>query len=243
MAIYQLPSANGLAVVKKVREEMDRLSKQFPPGLEHGIVYDTTKFIEASIDEVVTTLFIAVLLVILVTYIFLQDWRATLIPTLAIPVSLIGTFAVLLALGYSMNLITLFGLILAIGVVVDDAITVIESTKHKMDIEGLDPIKATEETMKLVTAPVIATTLVLMAVFVPVMFLPGMTGVLYRQFAVTISVAVGISSVNALSLSPALCATMLKPGVKPLPIFNGFNRIFDKITRIPHPKVIFRERL
>jgi HAE1 family hydrophobic/amphiphilic exporter-1 len=230
LAIYQLPSANGLAVVKKVKAEMKRLSEQFPPGLEYGIVYDTTKFIEASIQEVITTLFIAVLLVILVTYIFLQDWRATLIPTLAIPVSLIGTFAALLALGYSMNLITLFGLILAIGIVVDDAITVIESTKHKMDVEGLDQVRATEETMKLVTAPVIATTLVLMAVFVPVMFLPGMTGVLYRQFAVTISVAVGISSVNALSLSPALCATLLKPGVKPLPIFNGFNRFFDKLT-------------
>ncbi len=230
LAIYQLPSANGLAVVKQVKEEMKKLSDRFPENMEYGIVYDTTKFIEASIKEVVTTLFIAVLLVILVTYIFLQDWRATLIPTLAIPVSLIGTFAVLLALGYSMNLITLFGLILAIGIVVDDAITVIESTKHKMDIEGLDPVKATEATMKLVTAPVIATTLVLMAVFVPVMFLPGMTGVLYRQFAVTISVSVIISSINALSLSPALCATLLKPGVKPLAIFNGFNRFFDKMT-------------
>jgi HAE1 family hydrophobic/amphiphilic exporter-1 len=230
LAIYQLPSANGLAVVKEVKKEMERLSKQFPAGMEYGMVYDTTKFIEASIDEVVTTLFIAVFLVILVTYIFLQDWRATLIPALAIPVSLIGTFAALLALGYSINLITLFGLILAIGVVVDDAITVIESTKHKMDIDGLNPVEATEETMKLVTAPVIATTLVLMAVFVPVMFLPGMTGVLYRQFAVTIAVSVGISSVNALSLSPALCATLLKPGVKPLPIFNGFNRFFDEMT-------------
>lgn len=230
LAIYQLPSANGLAVVKQVKEAMEKLSGRFPPDLEYGIVYDTTKFIEASIDEVIQTLFIAVFLVILVTYIFLQDWRATLIPALAIPVSLIGTFAVLLALGYSMNLITLFGLILAIGVVVDDAITVIESTKKKMDIDGLDPVKATEETMKLVTAPVIATTLVLMAVFVPVMFLPGMTGVLYRQFAVTISVAVGISSINALSLSPALCASLLKPGVKPLSIFNGFNRLFDKVT-------------
>ena len=230
LAIYQLPSANGLDVVKRVKDKMKKLSALFPPGMEYGIVYDTTKFIEASIEEVIITLFVAILLVVLVTYIFLQDWRATLIPTLAIPVSLIGTFAVLLALGYSMNLITLFGLILAIGIVVDDAITVIESTKHKMDIEGLDPIKATEETMKLVTAPVIATTLVLMAVFVPVMFLPGMTGVLYRQFAVTISIAVAISSVNALSLSPALCATLLKPGIKPPAIFNGFNKLFDKLT-------------
>jgi len=230
LAIYQLPSANGIDIAEQVKKIMKRLSKSFPEGVEYGIVYDTTKFIQASIDEVFETLFIAVILVILVTYIFLQDWRATLIPTLAIPVSLIGTFAVLLALGYSMNLITLFGLILAIGIVVDDAITVIESTKHKMDIEGLNPVQATEATMKLVTAPVIATTLVLLAVFVPVMFMPGMTGVLYRQFAVTIAVSVVISSINALTLSPALCASLLKPGVKPLALFGGFNRFFEKLT-------------
>jgi len=230
LAVYQLPSANGLKVVAGVKKELERLSKSFPEGLRHGMVYDTTKFIEASIEEVVSSLFIAVLLVVLVTYIFLQDWRATLIPALAIPVSLIGTFAVLLAVGYSINLITLFGLILAIGIVVDDAITVIESVKHKMDIDGLEPVEATVKTMRLVTSPVIATTLVLMAVFVPVMFLPGMTGVLYRQFAVTISVAVLISSVNALTLSPALCGCLMKPGVRPLPIFNPFNKMFDWLT-------------
>ncbi len=230
LAVYQLPSANGLKVSESVKQEMERLAKSFPEGLKYGMVYDTTKFIEASIVEVVSSLFMAVLLVVLVTYIFLQDWRATLIPGLAIPVSLIGTFAVLLAVGYSINLITLFGLILAIGIVVDDAITVIESVKHKMDIDGLEPVEATVQTMRLVTSPVIATTLVLMAVFVPVMFLPGMTGVLYRQFAVTISVAVLISSVNALTLSPALCACLMKPGIKPLALFNPFNRFFDWIT-------------
>lgn len=230
LAVYQLPSANGLQVAEDVRKELEKLSKSFPKGLEYGMVYDTTKFISASIEEVVSSLFIAVLLVVLVTYIFLQDWRATLIPALAIPVSLIGTFAVLLAVGYSINLITLFGLILAIGIVVDDAITVIESVKHKMDIDGLEPVEATVQTMRLVTSPVIATTLVLMAVFVPVMFLPGMTGVLYRQFAVTISVAVLISSINALTLSPALCATLMRPGIKPLPVFNLFNKFFDWMT-------------
>lgn len=230
LAVYQLPSANGLEVVRKIREEMNRLAKNFPEHLEYGTVYDTTKFIRASVIEVVKTLFIAVFLVILITYIFLQDWRATLIPAIAIPVSLIGTFAVLLMLNYSINLITLFGLILAIGIVVDDAITVIESVKHKMDIDGLNPLDATKSTMKLVTGPVIATTLVLLAVFVPVMFLPGMTGVLYRQFAVTIAVSVSISSINALSLSPALAATFMKPGFSPPAIFKPFNYFFDKLT-------------
>ncbi|NOY75121.1 MAG: multidrug efflux RND transporter permease subunit [Kiritimatiellaeota bacterium] len=230
LAVYQLPSANALAVVRDVRQVMEGLKGAFPKGVEYGMVYDTTQFIEASINEVVSTLFIAVFLVVLITYIFLQDWRATLIPALAIPVSLVGTFAALLALGYSINLITLFGLILAIGIVVDDAITVIESVKRKMDVDGLDPVEATVLTMRLVTSPVIATTLVLMAVFVPVMFLSGMTGILYRQFAVTISISVLISSLNALTLSPALCASLMKPGVKPLAIFGPFNRMFDKLT-------------
>ena len=233
LAVYQLPSANGLAVATQVRETLRRIAAapNFPKDLKYGFLYDTTRFIQASISEVIVTLFIAVFLVILVTYVFLQNLRSTLIPALAIPVSLIGTFAALLALGYSINLITLFGLILAIGIVVDDAITVIESVNHKMNNEGLSAKEATIETMKLVTSPVIATTLVLMAVFVPVMFLPGMTGVLYRQFAVTISVAVCISSLNALTLSPALCATILKP-TKPSTFigFVWFNKIFDSIT-------------
>ncbi|MCF6174586.1 MAG: multidrug efflux RND transporter permease subunit [Victivallaceae bacterium] len=233
LAVYQLPSANGLAVAAQVRETLRRIAAapNFPKDLKYGFIYDTTRFIQASISEVLVTLVIAVFLVVLVTYIFLQNFRSTLIPALAIPVSLIGTFAALLALGYSINLITLFGLILAIGIVVDDAITVIESVNHKMNNDGLSAETATIETMKLITSPVIATTMVLMAVFVPVMFLPGMTGVLYRQFAVTISVAVCISSLNALTLSPALCATILKPaGASTFIGFVWFNKIFDSMT-------------
>jgi multidrug efflux pump len=235
LAVYQLPSANGLAVATQVRETLQRIAAapNFPKDLKYGFLYDTTRFIQASISEVLVTLFIAVFLVILVTYIFLQNLRSTLIPALAIPVSLIGTFAALLALGYSINLITLFGLILAIGIVVDDAITVIESVNHKMNNDGLSAEEATIETMKLVTSPVIATTLVLMAVFVPVMFLPGMTGVLYRQFAVTIAVAVCISSLNALTLSPALCATILKPTKASTFIgFIWFNKMFNAMTSV-----------
>ena len=204
LAVYQLPEANGLQIAEACKKRLDELKQNFPPDLDYGIQYDTTKFIKASIDEVVKTLFEAVLLVILVTFIFLQCWRSTLIPTIAIPVSLIGTFAVLFALGYSINLITLFGLILAIGIVVDDAIIVIENVNHLMNSEKLSPRDAARKTMEQVTSPIIATTLVLLAMFIPVCFLPGITGEMYRQFGVTISVAVLISSINALTLSPAL---------------------------------------
>ncbi|MCP4179062.1 MAG: multidrug efflux RND transporter permease subunit [bacterium] len=231
LAVYQLPDANALDVGNKVKAKLAELKKSFPKNIDTNVLYDTTKFVSASISEVVETLVIAVLLVIFVTYIFLQDWRSTLIPTVAIPVSLIGTFAVLLALGYSINLITLFGLILAIGIVVDDAIVVIENVNRIMEEEGLPPKEATSKSMKQVTAPIIATTLVLLATFIPVAFLPGITGVLYRQFAVTISVSVLISSVNALTLSPALCATILKSGKKNIPLpFVWFNKFFDSLT-------------
>ncbi|WP_461538164.1 efflux RND transporter permease subunit [Spongorhabdus nitratireducens] len=206
---YQLPSANATQVAEGIYKEMERLSQSFPEDLEYDIVYDTTKFIDRSIEEVTTTLFQAVALVVLVVFLFLQNFRMTLIPTLAIPVSLIGTFAVMNVLGYSINTISLFGLVLAIGVVVDDAIVVIENVERHIS-EGLTPIEAVRITMKEVTGPVIATTLVLLAVFVPVGFMPGMTGTLYKQFSVTISVAVIISSINALTLSPALCATLLR---------------------------------
>jgi HAE1 family hydrophobic/amphiphilic exporter-1 len=233
LAIYQLPDANALDVADKVIEEMDRLSAQFPEDLEYHIAYDTTRFVRASIEEVVVTLFIAVLLVVLVVFIFIQDWRSTIIPSIAIPVSLIGTFGGLLALGYSLNMITLFGLILAIGIVVDDAIIVVENTQRHM-ANGLDPVEATQLAMKEITGAVVATTLVLLAVFVPLAFIPGLTGELYRQFSVTISIAVFISSINALTLSPALCATFLKPGSAGLSqrgFFGWFNRGFDKTTR------------
>ena len=232
LAIYQLPGANAMAVADAVKAEMDKLSNRFPDDLEYAVAYDTTRFVKASIDEVVETLFIAISLVVLVVFIFIQDWRSTLIPSIAIPVSLIGTFAGMLALGYSLNMITLFGIILAIGIVVDDAIIVVENTQRHM-ADGMQPKAAVAQAMSEISGAIIATTLVLLAVFVPMAFIPGLTGELYRQFAVTISIAVSISSLNALTLSPALCATLLKPGSGELPttgFFGMFNRVFDRTT-------------
>ena len=231
LALYQIPEANALDVANKVKEKLESMSKNFPEGIEAGIFYNSTDFIAASIREVVITLFIAVVLVILVTYIFLQDWRSTLVPAIAIPVSLIGTFAALLLLGYTINLITLFGLILAIGIVVDDAIVVIENVSRLIEEENLTPASATIKSMEQVTSPIIATTFVLLATFVPVAFLPGITGQLYRQFAVTVVIAVLISFVNALTLSPALCAVILKnEKKKPVLIFRLFNQFFSSLT-------------
>ncbi|WP_346839352.1 multidrug efflux RND transporter permease subunit [Microbulbifer sp. SAOS-129_SWC] len=215
IGIYQLPDANAIDVAAGIKAKLAQLSQRFPEGLQAEALYDTTLFVEASVQEVVVTLLIALVLVIIVVYVFLQDWRSTLIPAIAIPVSLIGTFALMLALGMTINTITLFALILAIGIVVDDGIIVVENTQRLIG-EGLAPKAAALESMREVTGPVIVTTLVLMAVFVPVMLMPGLTGKMYQQFAITISVAVLISSINALTLSPALCATMLKaePGEK-----------------------------
>lgn len=212
IGIYQSPGANALDVADKIYAELERLEKRFPPDVEYNIVYDTTLSVRASVQEVVTTLFMTFALVVAVTFLFLADWRSTLIPTLAIPVSLIGTFAFLYLFGFSINTITLFAIILAIGVVVDDSIIVVENVQRVMDEDGLDVREATRKSMEQVTGPVVATTLVLLAVFVPVSFMPGITGVLYQQFAITISVAVCISSLNALTLAPALCALILKPG-------------------------------
>ncbi len=236
LGIYQLPEANGLQIAEECRKRLEDLKKRFPPDLDYGIQYDTTKFIEASIDEAIATLFEAVVLVILVTFLFLQDWRATLVPTIAIPVSLIGTFAFLYAIGYSINLITLFALILAIGIVVDDAIVVIESINRMINEEKLSPKDAAKKTMEQVTSPVIATTLVLLAMFIPICFMPGITGEMYRQFGVTISIAVLISSINALTLSPALSSILLKEseatsGSRKFIVFKWFNFGFDHITR------------
>ena len=231
LAVYQLSDANGLKLAADIRREMKKLSRRFPADLKWAILYDTTKFVSKSIDEVLKTLYIAVAMVVLVIFIFLQDWRSTLIPAIAIPVSLIGTFAFLAALNFSINTTTLFGLILAIGIVVDDAIVVIENVNRLMEKEGLGAKEAAKKTMEQVTGPIVATTLVLMAVFVPVAFLPGITGELYRQFAVTISISVLISSVNALTLSPALCGCLLKPGKKkPWKIFLLYNRFFSWLT-------------
>jgi len=230
LAVYQTPDANALATADAVRAALDDLSKRFPEDLEYQILYDTTNFVKASIDEVKTTLYQAVGLVILVVFIFLGDWRTTLVPGIAIPVSLIGTFAALAVFGFTLNTIVLFALILAIGIVVDDAIVVVENVQRLMEEEGLDPRAATAKAMDQVGGAIIATTLVLLAVFVPVGFMPGITGELYKQFAVTISVAVAISSVNALTLSPALCSVLLKKDVKPLTILGGFNRWFGRLT-------------
>ena len=189
---------------------MDALAKSFPPGVRYDIPYDTTRFIEVSIREVVQTLGEAMVLVVLVVYLFLQSWRATLIPMVAVPVSLIGTFAGMYVLGFSINTLTLFGMVLCIGLVVDDAIVVVENVERHME-GGLSPKEAAKKAMEEVTGPVIAIVLVLVSVFIPTAFLGGITGQLYRQFAVTIAISVTISGFVALTLSPALCALVLKP--------------------------------
>ena len=224
IGIYRSSDANALETMKRVRAELAQLGERMPEGMRYKIIYDTTQYVSAAIEEIIFTLAITFLLVLFVNYIFLQDWRATLVPTVTIPVSLIGTFSVLLALGYSANTISLFALIMAIGLVVDDAIVVVENVYRIMDKRQLSPRSATIRAMGQVTGPIIATTLVLLAVFVPVGFMPGITGQLYKQFAVTICVAVVISAINALTLSPALCAVLLKepkiPQRGPLAWFN-----------------------
>jgi HAE1 family hydrophobic/amphiphilic exporter-1/multidrug efflux pump len=221
------PGANALDTVKRIRQEMENMAKIFPPGVSYDIPYDTTRFVEVSIREVIATLRDAMILVLLVVYLFLQSWRATLIPAVAVPVSLIGTFAGMSALGFSINTLTLFGLVLAIGIVVDDAIVVVENVERHM-ANGLSPKEASKKAMSEVTGPVIAIVLVLCAVFVPVGFLGGITGQLYKQFAITIAVSVTISGFVALTLSPALCALVLKPGHESQRgVFGYFNRGFD----------------
>jgi multidrug efflux pump len=224
IAIYQLPGSNALDLAEQVSAKMKELSARFPEGLQYAIPFDTTRFVTASVDEVYKTLYIAIALVVVVIFIFLQDWRATLIPCVAIPVSLVGTFAMMAALGFSINMLTLFGIVLAIGIVVDDAIIVVENASRHLE-KGLSGKEAATRAMEEITSPVIATTLVLLAVFLPTAFMGGITGQLYRQFALTIAGSVLISMVNALTLSPALCGVLLKPkqelkrsGVRPQPL-------------------------
>ncbi|MCV2889529.1 efflux RND transporter permease subunit [Ruegeria aquimaris] len=225
LAIYQAPGANALAVSERVTAELERLSRAFPADVEYEIPFNTTDFVEQSLNDVVSTLMLTFVLVVSVVFVFLGSWRATLVPAVAIPVSLIGTFAFLLAFGMSLNTISLFALVLAIGIVVDDAIVVVENVERIIAEEGLSPPEATRKAMGQITGPVIATTLVLLAVFVPVTFMPGITGRLYSQFAITISTAVVISSINALTLSPALCGLVLKARSGPptglLALFEG----------------------
>ena len=232
VGIFLLPGANALDVAARVNKTVDELATRFPAGLAQQVVYDTTRFVQVSIREVVKTLAEAMVLVFLVVYLFLQSWRATLIPALAVPVSLIGAFAGLLALGYTINTLTLFGMVLAIGIVVDDAIVVLENVERIMHEEGLSPREAAIKAMQEVTGPVIAIVLVLCAVFIPIAFLGGLTGELYRQFAVTIAIAVVISGIVALTLTPALCVLILKPGVRKTRrgFFRAFNGWFERIT-------------
>jgi len=231
MGIFLQPGANQIEVGEAVRKRMNELAQRFPQGLAYAIPFDTTMFVEVSIREVVITLAEAMALVFLVVFVFLQNWRATLIPFAAVPVSLLGTFAGLLALGYSINTLTLFGMVLAIGIVVDDAIVVLENVERIMHEEGLAPREAAIKAMREVTSPIVAIVLVLCAVFIPIAFLGGLTGELYRQFAVTISIAVVISGFVALTLTPSLCAIVLKSKTQePSRFFGWFNRGFARVT-------------
>ncbi len=226
------PGANALDVTKRTAETMERLSKSFPDGIAYAIPFDTTRFVNVSIDEVIKTFAEAIVLVVLVVFLFLQNARATLIPLLAVPVSLVGTFAGMYVLGFSINLLTLFGLVLSIGIVVDDAIVVLENVERIMRTQRLSAKEAAIKAMNEVTGPIVAIVLVLCAVFVPVGFMGGMTGEMYRQFAITIAVSVTISGIVALTLSPALCALILKDhhGEEPKGFFAWFNRNFDRLT-------------
>ncbi|HFK3515800.1 TPA: efflux RND transporter permease subunit [Klebsiella pneumoniae] len=227
LGIYPTPTANALQVASAVRAELNRLHTRFPADLTWKVKFDTTRFVAATIKEIGVSLALTLLAVVVVVSLFLQSWRATLIVVLAIPVSLIGTFVVLYLLGYSANTLSLFAIILALTMVVDDAIVVVENVETKM-AEGLDRLQATAQALRQIAGPVIATTLVLLAVFVPVALLPGIVGELYRQFAVTLSTAVALSSLVALTLTPALCALLLRPRpARPAAVWRAFNRLLD----------------
>jgi HAE1 family hydrophobic/amphiphilic exporter-1 len=234
LALYQLPGTNALKTVQGARKVLEGAKKRLPTDIEFAVDLDTTRSIAEGIHEILITLLEALALVILVTYVFLQGWRATLIPAFAVPVSLIGTFAVFPLLGFSINTLSLFGLVLAIGLVVDDAIIVVEAVERHIE-EGLSPKEASLRAMEEVSGPVMAIALILAAVFIPTVFIPGITGRLYQQFAVTIAISVLISAFNALTLSPALCALLLKPGKEtrgPLgAFFKSFNRLFGRASR------------
>jgi len=228
IGIFQAPQSNALNISKDVRATMERLKASFPAGVSYDIVYDPTRFVATSIEKVIHTLIEAVLLVVLVVIIFLQTWRASIIPLLAVPVSIVGTFAVLLLLGYSINTLTLFGLVLAIGIVVDDAIVVVENVERNLE-DGLTPHAATIKAMQEVSGPIIAIALVLCAVFIPLTFVPGLSGQFYRQFAVTIAISTVISAFNSLTLSPAMAALLLRPHDAPKdPIMKVMDKLFGR---------------
>ena len=239
VAIFQAPGSNALNLSTEVRASMAELKRGFPEGMDYSIVYDPTEFVRASIKEVVVTLLEAILLVVIVVVLFLQTWRASIIPLLAVPVSVVGTFAVMLVAGFSINALSLFGLVLAIGIVVDDAIVVVENVERNIGA-GLQPLAAAHKAMQEVSGPIIAIALVLCAVFVPIAFISGLTGQFYRQFALTIAISTVISAFNSLTLSPALCAILLQPHGAPKDrfarlldrllgwVFRPFNRVFTK---------------
>ena len=243
IGIYLAPGANAVAVANAVSQKLEDLKPRFPAGVTYSYIYNTAEFVSAMIEKVLHTLVEAFVLVAIVVFLFLGRWRATLIPLLAVPVSVIGTFAVLLAVGYSANMISLLAMVLVIGLVVDDAIVVVENVERIMEENPeLSPADATRKAMSEITGAVIAITLVLLSVFVPIAFLPGSSGVLFRQFAVTISAAMVISAIMALTLAPALCAVLLKPGhptgiMKSISGFinatgNGFTAIVSRLVRV-----------
>ncbi|HVJ55272.1 MAG TPA: efflux RND transporter permease subunit [Aliidongia sp.] len=225
LPIFQRPGSNALQMADAVHKEMELLKKDFPPGVDYQIAYDTTGFVKESISAVIHTLFEAIALVVLVVVVFLQGWRASIIPLIAVPVSLIGTFAIMLLMGFGLNALTLFGLVLAIGIVVDDAIVVVENVERNIEL-GLEPAAAARKAMTEVTGPIVSTALVLCAVFVPTAFISGLTGLFYRQFALTIAISTVISAFNSLTLSPALAAVLLKSHGAPK---DAFERLLDKL--------------
>src|SRR5690349_21462392 len=240
MAIQLVPGANALAVADAVKKRMAELKVSFPPDIEWSVPFDSTPFVSASVSSVVETLIEAMVLVFLVMYLFLQNWRATLIPTIVVPIALAGGCLGLWLLGFSINVLTLFGMVMAIGILVDDAIVVIENVERIMTDEGLSPYDATVKAMGQITSAIVGITLVLVAVFVPMAFFPGTTGGIYRQFSVTLAISIAFSALMALTLTPALCATLLKPHVPAderkgagrlaARFFGGFNRWFERTT-------------
>src|SRR5208283_1310738 len=233
VVVFALPDANAISVADTVYKAMADLSKTFPEGLKYAIRYDTTKFVRESISKVYETLFIAGVLVLIVILVFLQNFRATLVPATTVPVTIIGAFIAIAALGFTINLMTLFALVLAIGIVVDDAIVVVENSSYHIE-KGVPPKEATIKAMNELTGPILGITLALVAVFLPAAFLPGITGQLFRQFALVIASTSVISALNALTLKPVQCAFWLKPrGDKPLNWFyRGFNKVFQSATKV-----------
>ncbi len=236
MAIFQSPGANALQVGDAVKAKMAELARDFPPGLVHAVPFDTTKFVRASINEVYKTLFEAAFLVLVVILIFLQDWRAMLIPATTVPVTIIGAFAAMAALGFTVNLSTLFAIVLAIGIVVDDAIVVVEGAAHNME-KGMSGHDAAIRAMDQLFGPIIGITLVLMAVFLPAAFLPGLTGRMYAQFALVIAATAIISAINAATLKPTQAALWMRPPAPPEQrnaFYRGFNAVYDRAERGLH---------